>query len=64
MKGVEVQSGTPATLTCKMTGLRPNEPLKVTWFNEDGSSPVGDPGVKMVPPDGSIGKWYSDNVSV
>ena len=61
MAGTEVKSGTAATLTCKMTGLNANEPLKVTWLKEDGK-PIDDPsGITFVPPNGDPGKCYSDD---
>ena len=35
MDGVQVKSGTAATLTCKMTGVNGNTPLTVTWLKDD-----------------------------
>ena len=35
MAGVQVKSGTAATLTCTMTGVNGNEALTVTWLKDD-----------------------------
>ena len=36
MDGVQVKSGTAATLTCKMTGVNGDAALTVTWLKGDG----------------------------
>ena len=63
MDGTEVRSGTPATLTCKMTGLLANEGLKVTWLNGNGTE-ITAPGITYDPPNGAVGKFYSDYVKI
>ena len=65
MDGVEVKSGTPATLTCKMTGLTADKPLTVTWLKGNGD-PIADdaPGITYDPAKGTAGKCYSDNVRI
>lgn len=65
MDGVEVKSGTAATLTCKMTDLTAEKPLTVTWLKGDGS-PIADdaPGITYDPTKGTAGKCYSDNVTL
>ena len=64
MDGVEVKSGTAATITCKMTGLTAEKPLTVTWLNGDGSDIGNDQGITLVPTDGSPGKCYSGNAMI
>ena len=65
MDGVEVKSGTAATLTCKMTGLTADKPLTVTWLRGNGD-PIADdaPGITYDPAKGTAGKCYCDNVRI
>ena len=65
MDGVEVKSGTPATLTCKLTGLDANKPLTVTWLQGNGNPIAEDAtGITYVPAVGTAGKCYSDAVRI
>ena len=65
MDGVEVKSGTAATLTCKMTGLTADKPLTVTWVKGDGSAIDDDAqGITYSPAKDATGKCYSDNVRI
>ena len=63
MDGVEVKSGTAATITCTMTGLDQDKPLTVTWLDGDGNTV--DSGTATLEPLASTpGKCYTDNVGV
>ena len=66
MDGVEVKSGTATTLTCKMTGLKIDEPLKVLWLQGNGDPiPPNEPGITYDPsPNPKVGKFYSDYVRI